>query len=170
MQGLHQHLEIYYILLRTVNSKRQRKLDRDVLYKLKYSNSLKVSCWFLVHLPNSQVFPLNNIFKILYYSRKVGGQRLGQEHFWGAVASLPPTSRRTATASKKSISYPRYLTWTTLNALWRNDPLFHKRVIIYRNRFLQHFCQDRKTVWSLSQNNIRIPACHISALWSLWCS
>ena len=40
------------------------KKARVVFYKLKYSNSLEASYSFLVHLPNSQVFAVNNIFKI----------------------------------------------------------------------------------------------------------
>ena len=54
------------MLLLTSNAKRHKENERDVLYKLMYSNSQKVSCSFLVHLSNSQVCAVNNIFKIIY--------------------------------------------------------------------------------------------------------
>ena len=55
---------LLYVVAYMQSQKIQRKLERDVLYKLKYSNILAVSSSFVVQLPNSQVFPVNNIFKI----------------------------------------------------------------------------------------------------------
>ena len=55
---------LLYVVAYTQSQKTQRKLEREVLYKSKYSNSLEVLCSFLVHLPNSQVFAVNNMFKI----------------------------------------------------------------------------------------------------------
>ena len=79
------------MLLLTCKAKRHKENQRDVLYKLKCSNSLEVSCPCLVHLPNLQVFAVNNIFKVqTFMPRKVGGQRKGQENLWGAIAPWPP--------------------------------------------------------------------------------
>ena len=52
------------MLLLTCKAKRLKESQRGVFYKLKYSHSLEASCSFLVHLPNSQVFAVNNIFKV----------------------------------------------------------------------------------------------------------
>ena len=44
------------------NQKMRRKPEKR-LYKLMYSSSLKVTCSFLVHLPNSCVFAVNTVLK-----------------------------------------------------------------------------------------------------------
>ena len=51
-------------LLLTCKAKRRKECQIDIFYKLKYGTSLEVSCSFLVHLPNSRAFAVNNIIEI----------------------------------------------------------------------------------------------------------
>ena len=76
------------------SQKMQRKPDKR-LYKLMYSSSLKVSCLFLVHLPNSCVFAVNTVLKFQNFTfvEKWWGPTKEPRKFWGAVAP-----RRTDTA------------------------------------------------------------------------
>ena len=74
-------------------AKRHKESYRDALYKSKYSNSLEVSCSFLVHLPNWQVFAVNNILEIqnfIPFWKSGGGPTKGPKKFLGGP--LPPGS------------------------------------------------------------------------------
>ena len=73
------NLEVSYKLLLTCKAKRRKVSQSNILYKSKRSSSLEVSCSFLVHLSHSQVFSVNNIFKIQSFApfKKIGGPAKG---------------------------------------------------------------------------------------------
>ena len=75
-----------YVVAYIQSQRAQRGLERH-FYQLKYSSNLEASCSFLVHLPNLQVFAVNNVFKGKFLGTATAQHTIIFVIFWGTATA-----------------------------------------------------------------------------------